>query len=75
MFEFEIMFLAVRYYPVSITNNITKVFDSVVRLRITNFMKSYTLLNSNTEGFLCHKDCVIHFLDPIDDFIKALGSD
>ena len=60
------------YRPVSLTSQIVKVFERVVRRQMADFVESNNLLSPDQHGFRSKRSCLSHLLHHIEDVLKDL---
>ena len=62
----------VNYRPISLTSQICKVFESIIRDNIVNHLNKHTLLLQSQHGFTKGKSCLTNLLLFLEDITKAI---
>ena len=60
------------YRPVSLTSQLVKVFERVVRRQMVAFVEANDLLTPDQHGFRGNRSCLSHLLHHIDDVLRDL---
>ena len=55
--------LSKNYRPISLTSQICKILESIIKDRITEHLDRYGLINSTQHGFMRHKSCLTNLLE------------
>ena len=55
--------LSKNYRPISLTSQICKILESIIKDRITEHLDRYGLINSTQHGFVRHKSCLTNLLE------------
>ena len=66
--------LAVNYRPVSLTSNLLKTFERVVRDKLVEHLESNNLLPDSQHGFRKQRSCLTQLLDHMDGIFRELNS-
>ena len=67
--------LAINYRPISITPHEIKIFERIIRDRLTTYLESNDLLSSFQHGFRKGKSCLTQLLKHLENIILNLMSD
>ena len=63
------------YRPISLTSHITKIFEKIVREKITNYMTANEKFNDNQHGFRNGRSCVSQLLNHYDTILESLENE
>ena len=63
---------AANYRPVALTSHIIKIYEKVIRKRLTDYLKSIDGLNKNQHGFRSGRSCLTQLLAHYDTIISLL---
>ena len=56
------------YRPVSITSIVCKIFETIIRDKITYFLESHALITHHQHGFRTDHSCTTQLLELMEDF-------
>ena len=62
------------YRPISLTVNICKVFESIIRDKITEHLEKHTLVRDSQHGFVRNKSCLTNLLVFLEEVANYLDS-
>ena len=60
------------YRPISLTSHITKIFEKIVREKITNYMNENNKFNNNQHGFRNGRSCISQLLNHYNKILEHL---
>ena len=60
------------YRPVSLTSQLIKVFERVIRKQMINFVEENNLLSPDQHGFRSNRSCLSHLIQHIEDVLDDL---
>ena len=63
------------YRPIALTSHIVKIFEKVVRTKITNYLEENNLFNDNQHGFRQSRSCLSQLLAHYDQITELLETD
>jgi len=67
--------VACNYGPVSLTSQISKVFEAVVRDEIVKFLDKHQMINDSQHGFRRGRSCLINLLLFLDQVLKSVDEE
>jgi hypothetical protein len=62
------------YRPISLTNSACKIFETVIKNKLINFLLANHLLSPNQHGFLARHSTCTNLLEAFDDWTKSLDA-
>ena len=62
------------YRPVSLTSNVCKIIESIIRDEILQHLKTYDLISEHQYGFVPGRSCTLQLLEVINLWTKALDN-
>ena len=65
---------AANYRPVSLTSNIIKCFERVVRSELVSHLESCGIINSSQHGFRKNRSCLTQLIDHLDSVLRSLSN-
>ena len=63
---------AKNYRPVALTSHLIKIFERIIREKITSFLETTGKLNKNQHGFRAGRSCLSQLIEHYDDIIAAI---
>ena len=63
------------YRPVSLTSQVCKVLEKIVRVKIVNHMKENKLFSNSQHGFREGRSCLTNLLETLEQWTKILDED
>ena len=63
---------AKNYRPVALTSHLIKIFERIIREKITFFLETTGKLNKNQHGFRAGRSCLSQLIEHYDDIIAAI---
>ena len=63
---------AKNYRPVALTSHLIKIFERIIREKITMFLENTNKLNKNQHGFRAGRSCLSQLIEHYDNIIAAL---
>jgi hypothetical protein len=67
--------LAENYRPVSLTSQLIKVFERVLRVKLVQYIEEHSLINKDQHGFRAGRSCLTQLLSHVEDLMCDLNSD
>ena len=67
--------LAENYRPISLTSNMIKIYERVVRKRLVQYLESNNILSGRQHGFRKGRSCLTHLLAHIDEILHSMIDD
>jgi len=64
---------ATNYRPVSLTSQICKVFEAIVRDQVVEFLEDNKLIRNSQHGFRKRSSCLTNLLLFLDNVIHSIG--
>ena len=66
--------LAGNYRPISLTSQVCKVLERIVREHLTNHLDEHNLITPRQHGFVKNKSCQTNLLETMEDWTRALDN-
>ena len=67
--------IAANYRPVSLTSNLIKMFERVVRAKLVDYIVAQDIINHDQHGFQAGRSCLTQLLHHVQDIMDDLDGD